>query len=431
MRTSPAPFPHRVSISRLVRLVLASLLCVLGVSSFIASRANAATVTSSTLGVYVGGGNTSAFSSFSTWLGAKPSYVVDFLTDSSWSTIDNPSWTADQWANSGARLVLAVPMIPASGATLAAGATGAYNSYFRTLAQSLAADGAGNAIIRLGWEMNGSWFPWSIGNGNATNYATYWQQIVTTMRAVSPSFQFDWCPTNGSSTVNGTLLNPAAAYPGNAYVDYIGMDIYDQSWVSNASNEANRWQGYLTQPYGLQWQKSFAAQNGKPVSFPEWGLMEGGNGGGDSPAFIQDMYNWMSQSNLAYQDYFDFSNSTLTDFPSSEALYQQLFASAGSTSTAPTTPVRSSGNGTPVRGHAASVKRPMLRVKRVRRAGRTFVELQWRAWGASVTIFGNQRRLRTEHHRSSLVVRSASRRAVSYYVCAAGTHVCSAHHRIG
>jgi beta-mannanase len=182
-----------------------------------------------------------------------------------------------------------------------------------------------HAILRLGWEMNGNWFPWSIQNGNAANYAAYWQQIVTTMRAVSPSFRFDWCPNSGSVSVNGVLLNPAAAYPGDRYVNYIGSDIYDKTSVTTAQNAAKRWHSYLTQPYGLEWQKNFAAAHDKQVTFPEWGLVEGSNGGGDSPAFVQDMYNWMAHSNLAYESYWDYSSSSLSDFPHSEALYKKLF----------------------------------------------------------------------------------------------------------
>jgi hypothetical protein len=317
--------PHRHGLGTTLLLLLASLLCVLGLSFLVTSAANAATVSTSTLGVYVGGGDISDFTGFSQWLGATPAYVLDYTDGSSWSTIDDPTWIVGQWAGSGAQPVLSVPMLPPSGATLAQGATGAYDSYFRTLAENLVADGDSNAILRLGWEMNGNWYPWSIQNGNAANYAAYWQQIVTTMRAVSPSFRFDWCPNSGSVSVNGVLLNPAAAYPGDRYVNYIGSDIYDKTSVTTAQNAAKRWHSYLTQPYGLEWQKNFAAAHDKQVTFPEWGLVEGSNGGGDSPAFVQDMYNWMAHSNLAYESYWDYSSSSLSDFPHSEALYKKLF----------------------------------------------------------------------------------------------------------
>ena len=305
-------------------------------------RADAATVAPSMSGVYVGGGNTSAFTSFSTWLGVHQSYVLDFVSSESWDSIDNPTWFVNQWNGSGARLVLSVPMLPSSHATLAQGATGAYNSNFRALAEQLLAAGAGNTIVRLGWEMNGNWFPWSIQRGNAGNYAAYWRQIVDTMRLVSPNFQFDFCPNDGSSHDNGVALNPESAYPGDAYVNYIGLDVYDESWVPGSSVEANRWTGYVNQPYGLTWQRTFAAAHDKPVTFPEWGLWPSAtNGGGDSPAFVQNMYDWMSHSNLAYQMYFNASTSVLASYPKSQALYKQLFTrTASTTSVAATNPVQ-------------------------------------------------------------------------------------------
>lgn len=338
-------------LSELPRRVLAALVCIIAIlaaMSLSASRADAATIP--TLGVYTGSGNLAGLNTFSSSLGARPGYVLDFLPGDSWNSIEQPNWYVNQWAASGATVVLSVPMIPSSGATLATGATGAYNPYWQTLAHNLLADGDGNGILRIGWEFNGTWFPWSIQNGNAANYAAYWRQIVTTMRAIAPGLRFDWCPNSGSSTVNGTALNPEAAYPGDAYVNYIGIDQYDQSYAANPSNAQNRFNGYVNQPYGLAWQRSFAATHNKQVSFPEWGLDTGGGGydGGDSPAFITDMYNWFASSNLAYQIYFDFDTSTenhaLTDFPNANATYHQLFTTDPTSSTTTTS---SSSTSTP------------------------------------------------------------------------------------
>ena len=96
---------------------------------------------------------------------------------------------------------------------------------------------------------------------------SFWQQIVTTMRSVSGAdFKFEWCPDIGSSV--GNLAN---FYPGNAYVDYVAEDVYDQAW-GTYPGAATEFSDLETQSYGLNWLTSFAAQQGEPVALGEWGL---------------------------------------------------------------------------------------------------------------------------------------------------------------
>ena len=98
-----------------------------------------------------------------------------------------------------------------------------------------------------------------------------------------------------------------AAYPGNAYVDIIGLDAYDTSTVS-AANPSARWNDQLNRPYGLLWQRSFAAAHGKPMSFPEWGLADryiDNLGGGDNPDYIARMVDWIGANNFMYSSYFE------------------------------------------------------------------------------------------------------------------------------
>ncbi len=111
------------------------------------------------------------------------------------------------------------------------------------------------------------------------------------MRSVpGQHFEFDWCPTLGKASVA-----PDRAYPGDAYVDYVGADVYDNSWIADYRDPVARWNDFVTQPYGLQWQSDFATAHGKPMTFPEWGLStrSDGHGGGDDPYFIQQMYDWI------------------------------------------------------------------------------------------------------------------------------------------
>jgi hypothetical protein len=290
-----------------------------------------------TLGVYRGAANPSGVSAFAQWLGSPVSYAEDFLPGDSWSSIEAPTWTLNGWKGTSYRMVYGVPIIPDTGGTLAEGASGTYNAYFKTLAQNLLAAGQGNAILRLGWEFGGGWYHWHVANTtDAANYAAYWRQIVTTMRAVAPNLAFDWNPVWGWQSVDPTL-----AYPGDAYVDYIGIDVYDQSWCTNYTDPAARWNDAINAQWGLTWHRDFAAAHGKPMSFPEWGVAtrSDGHGGGDAPYFVQKMTQWIAQNNVGYQVYFDFDAPDgahdLMDgsFPNSAAAFKAAIGAAATTTT--------------------------------------------------------------------------------------------------
>ena len=273
----------------------------------------------SVLGVYGGALDPPAVSDFAATLGGRPRFAMDFLDGSSWSTIDSPNAAVSQWAGSGYTMIWGVPMLPNSGASLATGATGAYNGYFSTLAAALVADGQGNSIIRIGWEFNGGWFPWA-ANGQAAAFIGYWQQIVTAMRSVpGANFSFEWNPTRGDLGV-GDLAN---YYPGDAYVNYVGLDVYDVEWGSYPGMPAE-FQNMETQPYGLDWLASFSAAHNKPMVFPEWGLGWGtcssdgqpvsGSAqvcGGDDATFINLMSQWIATHNVFEATYWDYGSSSV------------------------------------------------------------------------------------------------------------------------
>lgn len=333
------------------RRVLLSLLSGTLLLLFLFAAGNArAADPASTLGVFAAPGDPSAVAMFESRVGHPVSTVVDYLPRNTWTEIESPQWWTGVWGGSTYknRMVYSIPMLPASGTTLASGAAGSYDSHFVTLAQRLVAGGQGSAIIRLGWEFNGNWYAWTIGvpNGPA-DYAAYWRRVVNAMRSVpGAAFKFDWSAISGSSTVNGARLDAAAAYPGDAYVDYVGLDQYDMSWITQRNDPQARWNYYLTQPNGLNWHKQFAASHGKPMSFPEWGLSSrsDGYGGGDSPEFIQLMHSWISNNNVAYHAYFDYADSASDSrlfnglFPNASAKFVSLFGGAATVTPPPPPP---------------------------------------------------------------------------------------------
>ncbi len=282
------------------------------------------------LGDYAGTNDPAGVAEFASTTGAHLTMATDFLNRSSdWTDLESASVGA--WAGSGYRLVLAVPMLPARGRTsLAQGARGAYNSHFVVLAENLVREGEGGAYLRLGWEFNGNWYKWRVRNARgAVAFAAYFRNIVTAMRSVpGQSFKFVWNPNADTSYGRYT---PAEAYPGNAYVTYIGTDLYDEAWVQPL-NPATAWARQLTGPWGLDWLSSFAAAEGKPIVFPEWGvaIRSDGHGLGDDPYYVNEFASWITTHAVAWTSMFCFDGNQRDDitdggFPHTLAAFRADF----------------------------------------------------------------------------------------------------------
>ena len=211
------------------------------------------------------------------------------------------------WQGSGYRLVLGVPILPGTG-SLAQGAAGDYDRYFTTLAQNLVSDGEANAILRLGWEFNGSWYPWYVQSStDAANFDKFWQHIVTTMRAVpGEQFKFLWNAERGHR-------HELFTRPGLSRQRLCGLRRHRRlrRILGDARTPAAAWSNQLTQQWGLNWLATFAAANGKPIAIPEWSvsIRSDGGGMGDDPAFVANMADWFVAHNVAFDDIFSFDSS--------------------------------------------------------------------------------------------------------------------------
>jgi hypothetical protein len=97
---------------------------------------------------------------------------------------------------------------------------GEFDTYIRGWAKAAKAWG-GRMIIRFAHEMDGRWFPWGVGNlGNTPDsFVKAWRHIWNIFRGPhgvgANNVRFLWSPL---SPAKG-----AGVYPGNAYVDYVGM----------------------------------------------------------------------------------------------------------------------------------------------------------------------------------------------------------------
>ncbi|RYZ42291.1 MAG: beta-mannanase, partial [Myxococcaceae bacterium] len=297
---------------------------------------------------------------YSTWLGYDVKMGQGHQAKDSWGNIENPGWQLGSWrtwvkAKAGRRFNYSVSMFPSGQGNLASCAAGAYDQRFKNLASNLVAYELQGTIIRLGWEFSGNWMPWYSGNGQQANFAACFRRIVTAMRTQQPNagFEFDWNPNYDISAAD-----LSATYPGDAYVDYIGLDLYDQGWNGaypvpagcTGSCALTRWQSVWNAQFGpaLTKFKNFAQAHNKRLSVPEWGVNDAAtNGGGDDTYYVQRMLAFIFDpaNNVGYHSYFDIQapdghhqlssadnnggNTFVTEFPNAAAAFKAFYANQG------------------------------------------------------------------------------------------------------
>lgn len=282
----------------------------------------------SRLGVYAGPGKTDAVNNSRTWLGRSQMDATDYLDPSEndgWNQYAAKYWGDWKKAGDGRQFVLGLPMLP-KGGNFKDALAGRYDSQFRDLADLMVRNGLGDSVVRLGYEGNNKTIgPWQATDDPAA-YREMFRKVVTLMRArTGTHFRFDYNMAVGTS---GKVTSFETLYPGDSYVDIVGLNIYDVWWEHPDATPVQRWDHTLTTPMGVNDFKAFAAAHHKPKSYPEWGLYGRGDaymGGGDSPYFIDRMAELVKDS--TYQSYFDFDwgGGTLNDYPKGKAQYKLRF----------------------------------------------------------------------------------------------------------
>jgi hypothetical protein len=257
--------------------------------------------------------------------GAPVPYAFDYIDGSNWQSIADPIWFVQRWTGSGFRMIWGVPMLPSTGATLAAGAAGQYDAYFSQLAYTLVNNGQASSVIMLGWDPEDSTLPWAATTrGAAAEYVAYWRQIVNSMRSVAgEQFQFAWDSAPGSDPVL-----PPALYPGNAYVDIVATDAFD----AGPGAIGTGWGTFAEAPYGADWFSTFAESHNKPFMIAKWGLVpRSEQGGGDNAKFVSQFLRWADSAHLFAAVTWDYGAWAVTggSFPKAAATLHTV-AAAGS-----------------------------------------------------------------------------------------------------
>jgi hypothetical protein len=263
------------------------------------------------------GAATDDVASFESWRGRPLDIGVGGATWAAWSDIESPYVAG--LADFPGVLQLRIPLLPGSGATPASGVTftdcasGAYDAQFVNLGQFLVSQARGDSYLRIAWEANGNWYPWHSGNAaSPTEWVQCFQHAVSAVRSAAPAVKIDW--NMNADTKTPASGDPRDIYPGDAYVDVVGVDFYD-NWPALTSDDL--WSAHymdLTSsggPHGIGAWLAFAVSHGKPLSVPEWAIVNSSASncgcGGDDPVYVGHMLDFFAASaaNIAYESYFN------------------------------------------------------------------------------------------------------------------------------
>lgn len=299
--------------------------------------------------------------------------------------VTNPNLATEQRKGHSLSHQLTLVMIRKGvGETLADLAAGAYDAHWRAVGKLLHDNGCDAAryssgqprtICRIGWEANGDWYAWWLGNDIA-NYKKGYDRITLLMEAGTTGSINTTTMTVGVGTASsgvagaapngityanmdfefcvntkgrGTRADVVAACPSRATI--FGMDAYDyqkancdpahQSPAHNSPNGAPVYSGHLTAKssmwdrnwlkgnagladttkdtiVGLYWGLSLAQELGLYFAVSEWGILTGSDEvGDDNWHFIRDMHAFLevaaATGRLAYHTYSDYRITTTNE----------------------------------------------------------------------------------------------------------------------
>jgi glycosyl hydrolase family 26 len=317
-----------------LRAALASVALCSGVLLAISAPATASSPVSNTLsaGLIIGGTSRNqclapnvvgsgpnalqaAITKFDGLTGTSVSCISTYLNGApTWSTWEHPWITQSQFgyttwvaaAPQTRQLVLQVDLIPDSlkNSKNPIGwerscAAGAFDAHATQLGDSLVAAGLQRSVIRLGAEMNGPWEADYVGTTPSEQrlWVRCFDNEVTGLRGASGEhFLFDWNPNACTTNIPFSQL-----YPGDSFVNIIGLDFFDVSCVTPQT--ALSFAHLSEEPAGLSIFEAFAKAHRKPMSFPEWGLTK--QPSGDDPEYIDGIGSTFDSRAFAFETYFD------------------------------------------------------------------------------------------------------------------------------
>jgi hypothetical protein len=238
--------------------------------------------------------------SFAAWRGRAVEIGGSWAaTNSASAQHDSPSWSFAPGAP-----YATVPRLdfaaggPLSGETWAQAAAGTFDSRWASdiayMKTEWGARLASNFYIRFCHEFNGNWYPWSVNDSDIDNFKTAWIRYYNLVQANFSGANLVWCANAATVGHSYDVLQTGsnALWPGDAYVDIVGIDSYNNyPWVNTLST----WNAKIISSIGLERFRQFALTHGKPLAICEWSnsSVDNGGGGGDAPQFFQYYFDWL------------------------------------------------------------------------------------------------------------------------------------------
>jgi hypothetical protein len=234
----------------------------------------------------------------------RPCKIAHTYTDRTTyeSMTGGSGWTFDFFSDFPGALVISQGLVPTGGeADLPRCAAGEFDDRWRDFGTLMKQHGRADSIVRLGWEFNERTMPWRGTDTEA--YINCYRHAADNIRAANPAVILDWTINAHGSPAGLCGGLSTNCYPGDAYVDIVGIDNYDHfPWSpSKAAFERT-----AAAPEGLTWLYEFARAHGKPFSVGEWGVVPTGDAGRENPGFVRWMHEWFAEraEHLAYEAYF-------------------------------------------------------------------------------------------------------------------------------
>jgi mannan endo-1,4-beta-mannosidase len=150
-------------------------------------------------------------------------------------------------------------------------ASGLWDPHLQSYAAAVKAFGC-KVIMSFGHEMNGWWYSWGLPGTTPAEFIAAWRHIhhVFALAGVK-NVIWSWDPSHqyGNFAPGKTASAASTWYPGNAYVDWIGLDGYlGYGPRGNAQT--------FKQIFGFQLQNIRKVAPGKPVYIAETGVVRNG-----------------------------------------------------------------------------------------------------------------------------------------------------------